>query len=406
MKEKTSNIVNNAKKAKKAFSKAVFSKTFMSAMIFAVALAITVVYSLLGVSWDVSRIDWGKFTWNMSIIIGLFLLTMFSGWMLEQQNVLSDDMSELSKARKDYQNSRDKIRPKDQYFGQYYLWEKTRQLNAIKADALTAIGWRNADGGDCEGKVLNATAQDIANYATERDIDKAMAVSENDAVLVDHGTKRFYISRISEEMGKETKKILTRDEKIDFCSAEYYLIGSSYDTKSNSPRFAKGKEESKRNTSKAVTSVMFSAITMVAWSVLVAGAAIDQFYGSSIDAYFNLLSRVISLFCGLTRGMGIADNYYNGLAILLRDKIEVLEGFYNCVMVDGNFKPDTLTTTAEGLFLKAREEERKKAEEARKAKEAEKKEEPTIAPVEPLKETKKEEKSKIIEEKVSINDLL
>lgn len=398
------NIVKQAKKTKKRITKAAFSKTFMSGALFCVAIGITVVYSLWNVKWDPNRIDWGKFAWNMSLIIGLFLVALFCGWTMEQQNILGDEESELSIARKDYKASREKIRPKDQYFGQYYLWEKARQINELKADALTQIGWRSASGGSYAGEVLNATAQDIAGHATEDDIIRASEINDDDAILIDHKDgKKFYVSKISKEMAEATIEILKRKENVDFCSADYYLIGSSYDADDLSPRFAKGKSIAKKNTKKAAVEILASVSLMALWAILVAGAMIDESYGGAESTYFNLLSRVMALFGGFLRGIGISDNYYTGIALLLRDKIEVLENFYNCVMVDGNFKPDTLTATAEGIFLKAREEEKKKQDALLKAKIEEK--EPIIEE-KPKEEQKKEEPSKIIEEKISISDIV
>ncbi len=408
------NAVKKGKRLKKKITRAAFSKTFISGVLFVVSILITIVYSLWNVKWDPNLIDWGKFAWNMSLIIGLFLVALFCGWTMEQQNILVDDESELSITRVDYKKVREKIRPKDQYFGQYYLWEKARQINELKADALTQIGWRSATGGTYAGEVLNATAQDIAFYATEDDIRQAENIPTNDAVLVDHKNgKRFYISHISHEMAEETIKILKKEEEIDFCSPDYYLIGSSYDADDLSPRFAKGKTIAKKNTKKAAVSIISSVALMALWAILVAGAVIDNSYGDNSEVYFNLLSRIMSLFGGFLRGIGISDNYYDGIALLLRDKIEVLENFYNVVMCDGNFKPDTLTATAESIFLEAREKERKKrqAEEEAKRKEEEAKreellkEEPKEEP-KPKEEIKKEEQKKVMEEKISISEIM
>ena len=410
------NAIKKGKKLKKRLVRAAFSKTFISGVLFVVAILITVVYSMWNVSWDPKRIDWGKFAWNMSLIIGLFLVALFCGWTMEQQNILSDEESELSIARGDYSKTREKIRPKDQYFGQYYLWEKARQINELKADALTQIGWRSANGGTYAGEVLNATAQDIAFYGTEDDIRRAEEIPSDDAVLVDHKNgKKFYISKITHEMAEETIKILKKDEEIEFCSPDYYLIGSSYDADDLSPRFAKGKTIAKKNTKKAAVSIVASVALMAVWAILVAGAVIDGGYGDSSDVYFNLLSRILSLFGGFLRGIGISDNYYEGIALLLRDKIEVLENFYNTVMVDGNFKPDTMTQTAEAIFLEAREKERKRLEEEKERKrreeEARKLEEMKLAeekekPEPPKDEAKQAEKERIMSEKVSISDMM
>lgn len=400
------NTIKQAKKTKKKLLKGAFNKTFMSTILFLVAIAVTVVYSLWGVSWNPSRINWGQLVWNMSLVVGLFLVALFCGWTMEQQNVLNDEESELSLARGDYKVSREKIRPKDQYFGQYYLWEKAKQINAMKANALQEIGWRSANGGTYAGEVLNATAQDIASYAYEDDIKRAMEVAPNDAILVDHhDNHKFYISHISQEMGEATIEILTRKEKMDFCSAEYYLVGSSYDADDLSPRFAKGKSIAKKNNKKAVASIVGSVLLMTLWSILVGGAVVDEYYGGGTSTYFNLLSRLLALFSGFLRGIGISDNYYDGIALLLRDKIEVLENYYNCVMVDGNFKPDTETETAETIFLKAREEEARKVKE-KLEREANERNKPQEEIVEAPKPTKEETSNKIKEEKISINDIL
>ncbi len=400
------NTIKQAKKAKKKLLKGAFNKTFMSTVLFLISIAVTVIYSLWGVSWNPSRINWGQLVWNMSLIVGLFLVALFCGWTMEQQNILNDEESELSLARGDYKVSREKIRPKDQYFGQYYLWEKAKQINAMKADALQEIGWRSANGGTYAGEVLNATAQDIANYAYEDDIKRAMEVAPNDAILVDHhDNHKFYISHISQEVGEATIEILTRKEKMDFCSAEYYLVGSSYDADDTSPRFAKGKTIAKKNNKKAVASIIGSVLLMTLWSILVGGAVVDEYYGGGTSTYFNLLSRLLALFSGFLRGIGISDNYYDGIALLLRDKIEVLENYYNCVMVDGNFKPDTETETAETIFLKAREEEARKVKE-RLEREAEERNKPQPEIVEEPKPTKEEASAKIKEEKISISEIM
>ena len=396
------NLVKTAKKTKKRLTKMAFSKTVLSTALFLIAIGVTVVYSLWGVSWDPKNIDWGRFAWNMSLVVGLFLVALFCGWTMEQQNVLGDEESELAIARTDYKASREKIRPKDQYFGQYYLWEKARQINAMKADALTQIGWRSANGGTYAGEVLNATAQDIAFHASESDIRRAEEVNPTDAVLVDRDGYKFYIAHITHEMAEATIEILTRKEDLEFCSADYYLIGSSYDADDQSPRFAKGKRIAKKNNKKAIASIVGSVLLITCWSILVAGAVVDEFYGNSSNTYFNLISRILALLSGFLRGIGISDNYYDGIALLLRDKIEVLENFYNCVMVDGNFKPDTMTQTAEGIFLKAREEERKKAEALR----LENEKKPDEPSPDESKDKPEEEKKTYIDERIDVKDLM
>lgn len=363
------------------------SRSVISYLLILVSFAMAVTYSLFDVQWDIDKIVWGRLLWNMGLLIGIFLLGLFSGWMLEAQNNVQDELSEFSKSKALYQIERLKAVPKKQYFGQYRQWEVTNEINDLKAKELIDLGWRATDG-DFDGQsVLNATAHDIAYYATEADLRNAVAT--DNAIEVRRNGHVFYIAKISQELCDKTIKCLNRKCNIRFLEANYYWVDTNFDGDDTLPQFAEGLQIAKRNKGKAVGGVVSSIAFMVAFALLFAGATIDQFYGNTAEVWINTLSRVSGLFGGVLRGFGVADGYYDGLADLLKDKVGVLEGFYNCVMVDGNFVPDTNTKTARDLFLKAREEERAKVQ---RELEAQKKavEQPKDEAPEPTDEPKKE----------------
>lgn len=346
-------MLNKARAAKKAISRAVFSKTVIAYLLFAVALAMTVVYSLWDVVWDPARINWGRLWWSLGLIVGLFSIGMFIGWMLESQNIRDDESSDFCLARRDFREERSKIAPKSQYFSQFHVWERANEINEMKCVELIDAGWRSTDSSVSEDEVVNATAHDIAFYASEGDVRAAMATET--AILVDRAKgHEFCISRISQKLGEETIKILSKKEKIEFCEASYYLTDTEYDPKDSHPQLANGYYLSKKNSGKALGGAMSSIALMVAWSILIGGATMDQYYGSSGGAWVNTISRIGSLVAGVLRGFSIVDAFYLGMADVLRDKIGVLEKFYNCVMVDGNFIPDARTPTAKDVYEKAR----------------------------------------------------
>lgn len=376
-------VMNKVRAAKKAVSRAVFSKTVIAYLLFAVALAMTVIYSLWDVVWDPERINWGRLWWSLGLIIGLFSVGMFIGWMLESQNIRDDEQSDFCLARRDFRAERAKIAPKSQYFSQFHVWERANEINEMKCVELIDAGWRSTDSSVSEDEVVNATAHDIAFYASEADIRAAMATET--AVKVDRAKgHEFYISRISQKLGEDTIKILAKKEKVEFCEPAYYLTDTEYDPKDSHPQLANGYYLSKKNSGKAVGGALSSIALMAAWSILIGGATMDQYYGESGGAWVNTVSRIGSLIAGVLRGFAIVDTFYLGMANVLRDKIDVLEKFYNCVMVDGNFIPDARTPTAKDVYEKARarqkalEDERAEkrradeaqAEEARKREEA------------------------------------
>jgi hypothetical protein len=353
--------INKIKETKRKVSRALFSRTAIAYLLILVSFAITVTYSLMDVRWDATKIDWGKFAWNMGLLLGIFVTGLFSGWMLEAQNLVADELSEFSKSKADYQEERNKILPKKQYFEQYRQWEVTNEINSLKAKELVEIGWRATDSDFSEDGILNATARDIAFYATEQDLRRAVKTDGAIEVKCNNG-KTFYIAQISQELCDKTIKLLNEKCEIRFAEANYYLLDTNFEAEDTLPEFAQGLHLSKTNNRKARRGVESSLSFMLIVALLFAGATVDNFYGNTAEVWMNALSRVGGLLGGVLRGFGVADSFYDGLADMLKDKINVLEGFYNCVMKDGNFIPDTNTKTAKEVFLKAREAERIKAE--------------------------------------------
>lgn len=358
-------VMRTARKAGKTIKRAVFSKTVLALLMLAVSAAITVVYSLWDVSWDPNRIDWGRLGWNMGLLIGLFLIGIFGGWMLEAQSLRDDPESGFCLAKREYADIHQQIEPKTQYFPQFYLWERADEINGIKEQKLIDAGWRMTGSVPEPGKVLNASAHDIACYATAEDIDAAAACDK--AVKVDRDERHvFYIAKIGDKLAKETKAIILEKESIEFDPPSYFLTDTDFSASKGLPELAQGAYERKKNDKKAVWGVVSSVLLMAAWAALIGGAVVDSYYGGSASAWINTLSRISSLLGGTLRGLGIVDSYYDGLANLLKKKSNVLHKFKN-VMVDGNFVPDTRTETAQQVYERAMAEEREAEAKRQKA---------------------------------------
>lgn len=360
------------RKARGKVSRAVFSKAVLSVAMMAVALAITVVYSLWGVAWDYNRIDWGKLTWNVGILIGLFVMMIYSGWVFEAKNIRDDEASDWYRAREGYRATRAKISPKRQYVPQYALAKRAQEINDLKAKELLNVGWRASYSDPVkDGDVANATAYEVAFFATPADIDAAAALkSQDDAIKVSHDPNHvFYLTAISAKLAKDTKHVLEKVEKFDWCDAGWYMTDDDEQADGGTPTMARGKVIAKRSKAQALVGVLASLIYIAAWAVLIGGAYVDAWMGGSAEAWMNILARLSAIFSGVLRGFGIVDRYYESLTAILNDKASFLEGYYVEVMVDGNFVPDTRTRTAKDVFERARERERALEEEKRKAEE-------------------------------------
>ena len=372
------------RKARGKVSRAVFSKAVLSVAAMAVALAITFVYSLWGVAWDYGRIDWGKLTWNVGILIGLFVMMIYSGWVFEAKNIRDDEGSDWFKAREGYRATRAKISPKRQYVPQYALAKRAQEINDLKAKELLNVGWRASYSDQVkDGDAANATAYEVAFYATPADIDAAAALkSQDDAIKVSHDPNHvFYLTAISAKLAKDTKHVLEKVERFDWCDAEWYMADDDESADDGTPAMARGKAIAKRGKLQAFVGVIASLAFIAAWAVLIGGAYVDAWMGGSAEAWMNTLARLSAIFSGVLRGFGIVDHYYESLTAILNDKSSFLEGYYVEVMVDGNFTPDTRTRSAKEIFEKARERERAAEEARRKAeKEAEAKEAAESAP--------------------------
>jgi hypothetical protein len=396
------NTVNKIKSARRKIGKSLLSRSAISYLMIAISFAMSVAYSLFDIQWNASKINWGRFIWNIGLLVGVFLIGLFSGWMLESQNVIQDELSEFSKAKALYQAERSKVSPKKQYFGQYRQWEVANEINGLKAKELIDVGWRSTDSDFSDGEILNATAHDIAYYATEEDI--RQAAETDSAIEVRRNGHVFYIAKISEKMRDATIKCLNEKCKLRFSEANYYWVDTNFSADDTLPQFAEGLRLGKYNRGKAVGGVASSIMFMFVLALLFAGATIDKFYGNTAEVWINTLSRIGALFGGVLRGIGIVDSYYDGLANQLKDKVNVLEGFYNCVMVDGNFSPDTNTKTAKEIFLKEREKERERRQKELDL-EREKVEKPIVEPA-PEAEAPEDEKAKPKEaDTISLDEL-
>ncbi len=340
-------LMKSAREYKRKLSRIALSKTVFGIVLFVASVAFTLVYSLSSVGWDPDKVGWQKMVWNVGIVVGLFMIGIFIAWMIEGQSVCDDRDSLYSVARRDYEEKRKETGPKEQYFEQFYAWDKANQISEMKARELVDVGWRSSES-PIVGNVINATAHDIAYYATESDI---ISAESNEVIQVDHHCGHvFYISKITEEMAKKTIAILKKDEGIEFAQPSYYLTESDYDSSKSLPDFAQGPRLVKENYKKAVGSVVTSVLIILVWAILVAGAYVDGSYADSSSAWMNAISRISANIGGIANGLGIVDSYYDRLAAVIFDKIRILSKFYSCVMVDQNFIPDTRTITAKEKY--------------------------------------------------------
>lgn len=366
-------LLKKGREAKKKISKVAFSKFFIGLALSGMAVAFTIVYSLVSVGWDPRKVGWSKMVWQTGIIVGLYVVGLFVGWILEGQNVRDDETSDYCLAKRDYSSMRAKIDKDVQYFDQFYYWEKSREIVNSKIKSLLELGWKAKDSAPSDSlEVVNASAEEIAKYATPFDLAQA---TKEEAIKVDHKDGHaFYISKIGEELSKKTIKILERDEGIDFCEANYYLTDSEIiDPK---PMLANGKYIKKKTEKKAKVSVLMHILSIAVWGLILAGAVIENSYAGSTEAWMNAISRLSAHFGGILGGMGVVDSYINGLADMLKDKINVLGFFFNCVVMDRNFVPDTSTKTAKEIYdwriaKEKKEEEERLAESEARRKQAE-----------------------------------
>lgn len=385
-------MIEKAKETKNKIASVLVSKSSLSILLFLGAIALTVVESMMSVSWDYEKIEWGKFVWNFGLQIGLHAIGIACLWMFTGSILGRDDSnSPLGKAKKSYRSQKETIKPKIHYFSQFHTWVKSEDIIEYKKNALMAIGYRFGNEAD-SAEIPEATAEEIARYADENDIRRAMSITEDGKLIqCEHGSRRFYLTKKSKELGEATIRIINyKAPDSSFSSADDYLTEYHKNKRSDIMRTQRIKAIEKDNVSATVKSLLGTLLLFAAWSVLWAGSTIDKTYGNGQEVVMNLISRLISLGSGALKGSDLCSRFYEGLAQALDEKTNMLTMFYYSVMVDGTFKPKTYTKSAEEIYLAQMEEERKRSEEAKRSVvEAEK-----IDP--PKEETKRKEKKELL----------
>lgn len=252
------------------------------AMVMALAVIVfTVLISVFTVGLDFKRIDWVDWAGKMAINVCLCLVMMFTGETAYMSYVTAKENGKYQFALEKYNEALEGITGRTNYLGQYLHAEHKKAITIEKISYLLDHGVENPNA------VLKLGIDDVPHlsnpYAKEIDGKtykfKAMSKRQQDAVktVLDGG---ITVKRVPKSF------YLIRDGKED-ASSDYAIAAKI----STDRRIA------------VVSGRFFKVISMVFTSALMVALTVNDFIkGDDIQAWFNLLSRVLACIGGFFAG--------------------------------------------------------------------------------------------------------
>ncbi len=330
---------------------------------------LTTILSLYNVEWDPSKVDWKVWIYKTVLLLGLFWGAMLVFEFASADRFKSDPQGPYMLARGKYDVSYDIIKGSIQYFSQFFTWARREEVENKEIEYL------------CECGFTVSNARNSVRYVKESDIEtlKIHSINPldeegNPIMITDPSSpyfgKKLIIGQIkTSEQEKALRFVLSGGITIKTESYTFYLTAE--DGHSNVGMLEEApvlqKEESRSLVTERIVKTAYCILVALFWAAI----TIKDFYGSSTEAWFNLITRLAAIVSGAMSGVANADMMMGYRVRILENKAQVLS-LYDTDMRCKRFSPDT-ENDEERKSYELYEESQRKAAETRERLEAERK---------------------------------